>query len=61
MQFHVLVVLDCITRSDFWIRETGTGEQVAQLHEIYIIIIIIIIIISGDSSFLRYGPSWMGE
>jgi len=20
---------------DFWIRETGTGQQVAQLHEIY--------------------------
>jgi hypothetical protein len=21
--------------SDFWIRETGTGQQVAQLHDIY--------------------------
>ena len=20
---------------DFWIRETGTGQQVAQLHDIY--------------------------
>ena len=30
---------------DFWIRETGTGQQVAQLHERYIVIIIIIIII----------------
>jgi len=30
---------------DFWIRETGTGQQVAQLHERRIIIIIIIIII----------------
>jgi len=29
----------------FWIRETGTGQQVAQLHERYMIIIIIIIII----------------
>ena len=29
----------------FWIREIGTGQQVAQLHERYIIIIIIIIII----------------
>jgi len=22
-------------RRDFWIRETGTGQQVAQLHERY--------------------------
>jgi len=22
-------------RRDFWIRETGTGQQVAQLHDIY--------------------------
>ena len=29
--------------SDFWMRETGTGQRVAQLHERYIIIIIIII------------------
>ena len=28
---------------NFWIRETGTGQEVAQLHEIYKIIIIIII------------------
>ena len=28
---------------DFWIRETGTGQQVAQLHEIYMMMIIIII------------------
>jgi len=27
---------------DFWIRETGTGQQVVQLHERLIIIIIII-------------------
>jgi len=27
---------------DFWIRETGTGRQVAQLHDKHIIIIIII-------------------
>jgi len=31
---------------DFWIRETGTSQQVAQLHDSYIIIIIIIVIIS---------------
>jgi hypothetical protein len=30
---------------DFWIRETGTSQHVAQLHVRYIIIIIIIIII----------------
>jgi hypothetical protein len=30
---------------DFWIRETGTGQQVAQLRDKYIIIIIIIIVI----------------
>jgi len=27
---------------DFWIRETGTVQQVAQLHDMIIIIIIII-------------------
>ena len=31
--------------TDFWLRETATGQQVAQLHERYMIIIIIIIII----------------
>jgi len=25
---------------DFWIRETGTGQQVAELHDRYMIIII---------------------
>jgi hypothetical protein len=30
-------------RRDFWVRETGTGQKVAQLHGSYIIIIIIII------------------
>ena len=30
---------------DFWIRETGTGQQVAQLHDRYMMMIIIIIII----------------
>jgi hypothetical protein len=28
-------------RRDFWIRETGTGQQVAQLHNRYIMIIIL--------------------
>ena len=28
---------------DFWLRETGRGQQVAQLNDRYIIIIIIII------------------
>jgi hypothetical protein len=26
---------------DFWIRETGTGQQVVQLHEIYMMMIMI--------------------
>jgi len=40
---------------DFWIRETGTGQQVAQLHERYIIIIIIIIIIILiNSNYITY-------
>jgi len=30
---------------DFWIRETGTGQQVPQLHERYMMMIVIIIII----------------
>jgi len=30
---------------DFWISETGTGQQVAQLHDSYMIIIIIIVMI----------------
>jgi len=30
---------------NFWMRETGTSQQVAQPHDRYIIIIIIIIII----------------
>jgi len=25
-------------RRDFWIRETGTGQQVAQLHDRYMMI-----------------------
>ena len=32
-------------RRNFWIREIGTGQEVAQLHERYKIIITIIIII----------------
>ena len=31
--------------SGFWIRETGTGQEVAQIHDRYMIIIMIIIII----------------
>ena len=30
---------------DFWVRVTGTGQQVAQLHDRYMMMIIIIIII----------------
>ena len=33
---------------DILIRETGTGQQVGQLHERYIIIIIIIVVVEPD-------------
>jgi len=36
---------------DFWIRETGMGQQVAQLHERYMMMIIIIIY---DMNFLKH-------
>ena len=42
MLLLLLIIVDLWR--DFGIRETGTGQQVAQLHEIYIVIIIIIII-----------------
>jgi len=32
-------------RRDFWIRETGTGQQVAQLHDRYVMMMRIMIII----------------
>jgi type IV secretory pathway VirB6-like protein len=31
-------------RRDFWIRETGTGQQVAQLHDRYMMMIMMMII-----------------
>jgi len=31
-------------RRDFWIRETGMGQQVAQLHDRYMMMMIHIII-----------------
>jgi len=48
---------------DFWISETGTGQQVAQLHDRYmmmmmmmmIIIIIIIIITTPKIHFIHLG------
>ena len=43
---------------DFWIRETGTGQQVAQLHERYIIIIIMIIIIIIIIAFHLTTERW---
>ena len=46
--FHCMTFF-CETREDrgrnFWMCETGMGQQVAQLRDSYIIIIIIIIII----------------
>ena len=43
---------------DFWIHETATGQQVAQLHERYrmmmMIIIIIIIIIQYSNTLYRF-------
>jgi len=54
---------------DFWIRETGTGQQVAQLRnrymmmmmikrQIIIIIVIIIIIIIIIRITLEHGSVW---
>jgi len=40
---------------DFWLRETGTGQQVAQLHDIYMMIMIIIIIIILTILVLNIG------
>jgi len=47
-------------------RETGTGQQVAQLHDSYmiiittIIIIIIIVIIQYSNKVLREEDYWVG-
>jgi len=30
---------------DFWIRETGTGQQLAQIHDRYMMMIIMMIMI----------------
>jgi hypothetical protein len=32
-------------RRDFWIRETGTGQKVAQIHDRYMVTIIMMIMI----------------
>ena len=37
---------------DFWIRETGTGQQVAQLHDIYMIMIYAFC--TGSSCWVKY-------
>ena len=39
----------------FWIRETGTGQQVAQLHERYMIMMMMMIYISS-TLFLLHPP-----
>jgi hypothetical protein len=31
-------------RRDFWIRETGTGHQVAQLHDRYMMMMVMMMI-----------------
>jgi hypothetical protein len=51
---------------DFWICETETGQQVAQLHDRYTIIIIIIIIILSTNvldllqmQYTSSEPNWL--
>jgi hypothetical protein len=49
---------------DFWIRETGTGQQVAQLHDRYMIMMMKKFIISATGGCFYYflrapeKPSW---
>jgi hypothetical protein len=37
---------------DFWLRKTGTGQQVAQLHDRYMMMMMIIIIIFQTSCMI---------
>jgi hypothetical protein len=39
---------------DFWIRETGTGQQVAQLHDRYMMVMMTMMY-STVSALLAYG------
>ena len=39
---------------DFWIRETGTGQQVVQLHEIYMMTIMITLL-APELFFFNFG------
>jgi hypothetical protein len=34
---------------DFWIRETGTGQQVALLHDRYMMMMVMVIITAMDA------------
>ena len=43
---------------DFWIRENGTGQQVAQLHDRYMMMIIIIIIMPTCTKTILYVVVW---
>jgi len=53
---------------DIWIRETGTGQQVAQLHERYMIMMMIMMIMMivwherGDEKCVQdfYGENLKG-
>ena len=40
---------------DFWIRETGTGQRVAQLHERYMMMMMMMIIYLFFSTTLFFG------
>jgi len=37
---------------NFWIRETGTGQQVAQLHEIYMMMMMMMMMKIGNIRIL---------
>jgi len=35
---------------DFWIRETGTGQQVALLHDRYMMVMVMMVIIKASDA-----------
>ena len=43
---------------DFWIRETGTGQQVAQLHDRYMMMMMMMMMMTeGNSIFYNFQYS----
>jgi len=39
-----IITLGWIFKKDFWIRDTGTGQQVAKLHERYMMMMMMMMI-----------------